>query len=73
MAETEKKSYLVAYSVRKTTAQNGESTENWCKIGIVFKNRDDSFTVILNALPIGDRILIRPASNGKSTENNKKD
>jgi len=66
MEEKQKKPYLVAFTVTK----RGES-ESWQRIGVAFVNKDKSLTIVLNALPLDGRIIIRKPSHGNGTENNK--
>jgi hypothetical protein len=53
---------LVAYAINERPSDRpGEKTRSfWTKIGTAFRNRDESITVLLSALPVGEKIQIRP-------------
>jgi len=56
-------SKLVAYTINeKAATRPGEKTRSfWMKIGTAFRNRDESITVYLDALPVnGAKLQIRP-------------
>ena len=60
----------VAYSVVPTSAGSENSGSRWTRIGAAFENRDQSLTVLLNALPVNARIVLRVPddSQGESAE-----
>lgn len=45
-----------------TIIENGEGKSFWRLIGAAFVNRDDSLTVLLDALPVNGRLHIREPS-----------
>jgi hypothetical protein len=56
-------SKLVAYAIneRPGSVPGEKSKSFWTKIGTAFRNRDESITVYLNAVPVGNgKIQIRP-------------
>ena len=55
---TQKPAYY-AYSVVSLNPASGESQSRWTRIGAAFHNRDSSVTVLLNALPVNARIVLR--------------
>ena len=66
---TQKPAYY-AYSVVSHSTASGESQSRWTRIGAAFHNRDSSVTVLLNALPVNARIVLRVPddSQGESAE-----
>jgi hypothetical protein len=48
--------------------KNGEKKTHWTNIGTAFENRDGSLTVMLNALPIGNRLIIKEKQERKEGE-----
>ncbi|MFN2433640.1 MAG: hypothetical protein ABR599_12665 [Gemmatimonadota bacterium] len=51
---------LTAYTIVET----GGEKSRWLECGVVFTNRDGSFNVLLNALPVNGRLQLRP-TNGR--------
>ncbi len=47
--------HKVVYTIKDTS--DGKS--HWCKVGAAFVNRDESLTVLLDALPVNGRLHIR--------------
>jgi hypothetical protein len=56
-----KKKRKVVYTIVET----GEGKSFWREIGAAFVNRDDSLTVLLDALPVNGRLHIRDAPDKK--------
>ena len=55
---------LAVYSIIET----GEGKSLWRLVGTAFVNRDESLTVLLDALPVNGRLHIRPfAEKDKET------
>ena len=52
-----------AFSVREST--NG-GKPNWLQVGVAFENTDASLTVLLNALPLGGKLVLQKPSPKKS-------
>ena len=52
---TSTKSHKVVYTIIET----GEGKSIWRQIGAAFTNRDESLTVVLDALPVNGRLHIR--------------
>lgn len=43
-----------------TVVPRGEGKKDfWCRIGTCFTNRDGSFSVVLDALPLNNKLVIR--------------
>ncbi len=53
---------MANFDYTATCPQEKDGKTYWCNIGVAFKSKDkDSYTIQLNALPIGDKIvLVRP-------------
>mgnify|MGYP001771081476 CR=1 FL=1 len=45
----------VVYAVR----ERKEGRSFWCRVGSCFTNRDGSFSIVLDALPIDGRLVVR--------------
>src|SRR5689334_6639471 len=54
--EHEKKSYKVVYTI---VEKKGQQKPFWTRIGVAFTNRDGSFNVHLDAVPINGQLHIR--------------
>lgn len=50
---------LNVYTVRDYTTKQGENKSAWTRIGRAFINRDGSTSVMLDALPLNGRLIIR--------------
>ena len=48
-----------AYAVIQSSGTTSEARNHWTRIGAAFTNRDQSLTVLLNALPVNGRIVLR--------------
>ena len=66
MAETKTQSALGMRQAFTVVERNGKSF--WVRIGAVFTNRDSSETVLLDALPVNGKILIRQIENNRRQE-----
>ena len=55
------KIHRIAYAVREISAKAGESqpSARWTPVGVTFLNRDDSETVILDAIPVNGRLVLQ--------------
>lgn len=43
-----------------TVKERGEGKKSfWCRIGTCFTNRDGSFSIVLDALPLDGRLVVR--------------
>ena len=49
-----------------TIIENGEGKSFWRLVGSAFVNRDDSLTVLLDALPVNGRLHIRDTKEKES-------
>jgi len=47
------------FSVKESTGQNGEKKNFWTKVGAGFENKDGSFSLILDALPVDGKLQMR--------------
>lgn len=47
------------FSVREYEL-NGEKKSAWNRVGVAFENRDGSFSVLLDSLPLDGKLQIRP-------------
>ena len=50
---------FIAYAIVPSSGSSGEARNHWTRIGAAFENRDQSVTVLLNALPVNARIVLR--------------
>lgn len=66
MAETKTQAAQGMRQAFTVVERNGKSF--WVRIGAVFTNRDSSETVLLDALPVNGKILIRQMDNNRRTE-----
>ncbi len=48
-----KRPYYVVFSITEYT-RDGETRAAWLRVGAAFKNKDDSFNLLLRALPLPD-------------------
>jgi hypothetical protein len=55
---------LIAYSVKERG--EGKQQAIWTRIGAAFPHAKGGFTVQLDALPLGDRIVLREPKDDKS-------
>jgi len=55
------KIHRVAYAVRDIEAKPGEAQpkSRWTRVGVTFLNRDDSETVVLDAIPVNGRLVLQ--------------
>lgn len=60
---TNKSKMKVVYTIIET----GEGKSLWREVGTAFVNRDDSLTVLLDALPVNGRLHIRNRSEEKES------
>lgn len=57
-----------AYSVRDFKKQDGAAHSSWSKIGVAFLHKDGKgLDVVLDALPVSDRIVLRIPTPKKAT------
>ena len=49
----------VVYCVIAPTPSNGLKKAYWQRVGMAFENRDGSRAVLLNALPLNGRLILR--------------
>ena len=59
--QSDKKSggnFLVAYVITKREV-NGEEKSFWNRIGVAFRNKDGSYNIRLDALPVSGELHIR--------------
>lgn len=49
------------FTIQANGSQHGDQEKNnhWSRIGVAFVNRDNSLNVVLDALPLSGRLLIR--------------
>jgi len=65
--------HRVAWTVMESTKEGADSREFWTKIGRSFLNKDGSETVLLDALPVNGKLILRdkkaaaPATEGSAT------
>jgi len=52
---------LVALAITEKANADGSKKSFWTKVGVAFKNKDDSITVRLDAFPISGTLQIREA------------
>lgn len=57
-----------AFVVTETTNASGESKSYWTKVGAMWKLREkDGFTLNLNALPVGGKLVLLPPKPKQDT------
>lgn len=47
------------FTIKETQGHNGEKKNFWTKVGAGFENKDGSFSIILDALPIDGKLQMR--------------
>jgi len=52
------------------TERDGEEKDHWTRIGVAFVNRDDSLSVVLDAIPLTGRLHIRDRRITKKQSSN---
>ena len=55
-----KKEYQQLWMVEENKTANGGAKSFWTKVGVAFKNRDDSWSIELQAIPVNGRLQMRP-------------
>ncbi len=55
-----------AYHVRNYK-KDGEERSNWTQIGVAFRNKDGSFNVQLDSVPVDGRFNLRPFPERKQS------
>lgn len=52
---------VFAVNDRVVNQETGETKTFWTRIGVAFSNRDKSLTLKLDALPVGNTIVVKKA------------
>ena len=55
-----KKEYQQIWMVEDSKNAHSETKSFWTKIGVAFKNRDGSWSLELQAIPVSGRLQMRP-------------
>jgi hypothetical protein len=59
MAANRNEKTMAVYTVRKIEKEGGK--DFWTRIGTCFPHsKGDGFTIVLDAAPLGDRLVVRP-------------
>lgn len=56
-----------AVNERIVNKETGEVKAFWTRIGVAFKNKDDSLTLRLDALPTNGTVIVRKAKDEKKS------
>ena len=61
--------HRIAYAVTEPPAGDDQTKTRWRNIGVTFQNKDGSETILLDALPLSGKIVLRdPPSKEESPE-----
>lgn len=55
-----KKEYQQLWMVEENKNFKGDNKSFWTKVGVAFRNKDDSWSLELQALPVNGRLQMRP-------------
>ena len=58
-----KKEYQHLWMVEDNKKENGTNKSFWTRIGVAFRNRDGSWSIELQAIPVSGRLQMRPPKN----------
>jgi len=53
------KNYQQLWMVEDVKSTEGEAKSFWTKVGVAFENRDGSWSLELNAIPVSGRLQMR--------------
>lgn len=54
--------HRIAYAVTDASSRSDEpqSKSRWTRVGVTFLNKDNSETVVLDAIPVNGRLVLQP-------------
>ena len=55
-----KKEYQQLWMVEDNKNPNAKNKSFWTKVGVAFRNKDDSWSLELQAIPVNGRLQMRP-------------
>jgi hypothetical protein len=62
--------HRIAYAVTDAGSKPDEAQTKarWTRVGVTFLNRDESETVVLDAIPVNGRLVLQKPKNDQPTE-----
>lgn len=60
--------YAYAVSDAGSKPDEPQTRARWTRVGVTFLNRDDSETVVLDAIPVNGRLVLQKPKSDQSSE-----